>query len=60
MTSPSAEFAPQPPAEEILAKEMVPQAVTPLTLIRFLAGQRSAILDVAASPYSLVLGGVLV
>ena len=60
MTSPSAEFALQPPAEEIPANDILPQAVTPLTLVRFLMGQQSAILDVAASPYALVLGGVLV
>lgn len=55
MPHPSAEIAPQTQAEETGL-----QNVAPLTLIRFLAGQRSAILDVAASPYSLVLGGVLV
>ena len=60
MTNPSAEFALQTPSEERLAEEARPQAVTPLTLIRFLMGRRSAILDVAASPHALALGGVLV
>jgi hypothetical protein len=60
MTNPSAEFALQTPSEERLAEEARPQAVTPLTLIGFLMGRRSAILDVAASPHALVLGGVLV
>lgn len=48
------------PAAETLSEVTPLQAVTPLTLIRFLMGKRSAILDVAASPYALVLGGVLV
>ena len=60
MTDPSAEFALQTPSEERLAEQARPQAFTPLTLIWFLMGRRSAILDVAASPYALVLGGVLV
>lgn len=60
MTNPSAEFALQTPSEERLAEQARPQAFTPLTLIWFLMGRRSAILDVAASPYALVLGGVLV
>jgi hypothetical protein len=60
MTNPSAEFALQTPSEERLAEEARPQAVTPLTLIGFLMGRRSAILDVAASPHALALGGVLV
>ena len=60
MISPSAELAPRPPSEEFPAKEIQSQAVRPLTLVRFLIGQRSAILDIAASPHSLILGGVLV
>ena len=60
MTNPSAEFALQTPSEERLAEEARPQAVTPLTLIGFLMGRRSAILDVAAGPHALMLGGVLV
>jgi hypothetical protein len=48
------------PAAETLSEVPLPQAVTPLTLIRFLMGRREAILDVAASPRALVLGGVLV
>jgi hypothetical protein len=54
MTNP-AEIAPQ-----TLTDDTERQAVTPLTVIRFLMGRRSAILDVAASPYALVLSGVLV
>jgi len=59
MTHP-AETALETLAEETSAEESGQQAVTPLTLIRFLMGRRSAILDVAASPQALVLGGVLV
>jgi hypothetical protein len=60
MTDPSAEIAPQTLAEAIPAEDTGPQTVTPITLIRFLLGMRSAILDVAASPQALVLSGVLV
>lgn len=60
MTNPSAEFALQTPSEERLAEETGRRSVTPLTLIGFLMGRRSAILDVAASPHALALGGVLV
>jgi hypothetical protein len=55
MTDPSAEIAAQ-----TLAEESGRESLTPTTLIRFLMGKRSAILDVAASPQALVLGGVLV
>jgi hypothetical protein len=60
MTNPSAEFALQTPSEERLAEETGRRSVTPLTLIGFLMGRQSAILDVAASPHALALGGVLV
>jgi hypothetical protein len=60
MTDPSAEIAPQTLAEAIPAEDTGPQTVTPITLIRFLMGKRSEILDVAASPQALVLSGVLV
>ena len=60
MTDPSAEIAPQTLAEAIPAEDTGPQTVTPITLVRFLMGNRSAILDVAASPQALVLSGVLV
>ena len=55
MTNPPEEMA-----QETFAEDGERRPVSPLTLIRFLAGQRSAIQDVAASPYALVLGGVLV
>ena len=55
MTHSSAEIAP-----ETLAAVASPRPVAPLTLVRFLMGQRQAIQDVAASPQALVLGSVLV
>lgn len=55
MTQPAAEIA-----SETLAENTGAQFVTPLTLIRFLMGQRAAILDVAACPRALALGAVLV
>ena len=55
MTRPAAEIAP-----ETLAENTGSWWVTPLTLIRFLMGQRAAILDVAACPAALALGAVLV
>ncbi|GEM_PF-682281 len=55
MTDPSAAIAPEP-----LAEETRPRSVTPETLIRFLLGQRQAILDVAACPHALMLGAILV
>ena len=55
MTNPPEEMA-----HETFAENGERPPVSLLTLIRFLAGQRSAIQDVAASPYALVLGGVLV
>ena len=60
MTNPSTEIAPESLTGESPAEETRRPSATPITLIRFLLGKRSAILDVAASPSALVLGSVLV
>lgn len=60
MTHPSTEITPVALAEETPVEAPGRPSVSPMTLIRFLMGNRSAILDVAASPQALVLGGVLV
>lgn len=47
-------------AQEMSAEDDQRQPVRPITVFRYLAGQRSAILNIAASPQMLAVGGVLV